>query len=139
MSDMDKSIGSVDNIVDKRLFYLMLSIGQGQEFANFMGFSNPSKDVEQAEIFDIASRWALFVNQNILSNIEESAIWMLDLLEKGGRLVNPKEELLPLFISFGVSTLNKMLENEHVSIIINEDALKTWKNTDDERESENNE
>jgi len=132
-------MSNVDNIVDKRLFYLMLSIGQGQEFANFMGFSNPSKDVEQAEIFDVASRWALFVNQNILHNIEESATWMLDLLEKGDRLTNPKEELLPLFISFGVSMLNKMLENENISIIINEEALISWKDEDNEQESENNE
>ena len=134
-----KRMSNVDNIVDKRLFYLMLSIGQGQEFANFMGFSNPSKDVEQAEIFDVASRWALFVNQNILHNIEESATWMLDLLEKGDRLTNPKEELLPLFISFGVSMLNKMLENENISIIINEEALISWKDEDNEQESENNE
>lgn len=132
-------MSDLDNIVDKRLFYLMLSIGQGQEFANFMGFSNPSKDVEQAEIFDVASRWALFVNQNILHNIEESAIWMLELLEKGDRLTNPKEELLPLFISFGVSLLNKMLENENVSIIINEEALISFKDEDSEQEQENNE
>ena len=123
MSDME-------NVVDKRLFYLMLSIGQGQEFANFMGFSNPSNDVEQAEIFDVASRWALFVNQGILESIDESANWVLDFLEKSDKLVNPKEEILPLFVAYGVSLLNKMLESGNVSIVIDESALLNWEEED---------
>lgn len=123
MSDME-------SVVDKRLFYLMLSIGQGQEFANFMGFSNPSNDVEQAEIFDVASRWALFVNQGILESIDESANWVLEFLEKSDKLVNPKEEILPLFVAYGVSLLNKMLESGNVSIVIDESALLNWEEED---------
>ena len=123
MSDME-------SVVDKRLFYLMLSIGQGQEFANFMGFSNPSNDVEQADIFDVASRWALFVNQGILESIDESANWVLDFLEKSDKLVNPKEEILPLFVAYGVSLLNKMLESGNVSIVIDESALLNWEEED---------
>lgn len=122
------------NIVDKRLFYLMLSIGQGQEFANFMGFSNPSDDVEQAEVFDVASRWALFVNQGVLENIEESANWVLDFLEKSDKLANPKEEVLPLFVAYGVSLLNKMLESGNISIIIDESALLNWQEVEEEDE-----
>lgn len=120
----------MESVVDKRLFYLMLSIGQGQEFANFMGFSNPSNDVEQAEIFDVASRWALFVNQGILESIDESANWVLDFLEKSDKLVNPKEEILPLFVAYGVSLLNKMLESGNVSIVIDESALLNWEEED---------
>lgn len=120
----------MESVVDKRLFYLMLSIGQGQEFANFMGFSNPSNDVEQAEIFDVASRWALFVNQGILESIDESANWVLDFLEKSDKLANPKEEILPLFVAYGVSLLNKMLESGNVSIVIDESALLNWEEED---------
>jgi hypothetical protein len=120
----------MESVVDKRLFYLMLSIGQGQEFANFMGFSNPSNDVEQAEIFDVASRWALFVNQGILESIDESANWVLEFLEKSDKLVNPKEEILPLFVAYGVSLLNKMLESGNVSIVIDESALLNWEEED---------
>ena len=120
----------MESVVDKRLFYLMLSIGQGQEFANFMGFSNPSNDVEQAEIFDVASRWALFVNQGILESIDESANWVLDFLEKSDKLVNPREEILPLFVAYGVSLLNKMLESGNVSIVIDESALLNWEEED---------
>ena len=120
----------MESVVDKRLFYLMLSIGQGQEFANFMGFSNPSNDVEQAEIFDVASRWALFVNQGILESIDESANWVLEFLEKSDKLVNPKEEILPLFVAYGVSLLNKMIESGNVSIVIDESALLNWEEED---------
>jgi hypothetical protein len=123
-------VSDMESVVDKRLFYLMLSIGQGQEFANFMGFSNPSNDVEQAEIFDVASRWALFVNQGILESIDESANWVLEFLEKSDKLVNPKEEILPLFVAYGVSLLNKMLESGNVSIVIDESALLNWEEED---------
>lgn len=123
-------MSDLESVVDKRLFYLMLSIGQGQEFATFMGFSNPSNDVEQAEIFDVASRWSLFVNQGILESIDESANWVLDFLEKSDKLVNPKEEILPLFISYGVSLLNKLLESGNVSIVIDESSLLYWEDVD---------
>lgn len=125
-------MSDLESILDKRLFYLMLSIGQGQEFANYMGFSNPSDDVQQAEIFDIASRWALFVNQGILDNIEESANWILELLEKTDKLVNPKEDVVPFFVAFGVSLLNKMLESGNISLIIDEEALLGWVEEDNE-------
>ena len=125
-------MSDTESVVDKRLFYLMLSIGQGQEFANFMGFSNPSNDVEQAEIYDVASRWALFVNQGVLESIEESANWVLDFLEKSDKLSNPKEEVLPLFVAYGVSLLNKMLESGNLSIIIDEDALLNWQEVEED-------
>lgn len=125
-------MSELEDVLDKRLFYLMLSIGQGQEFANYMGFSNPSDDVQQAEIFDIASRWALFVNQGILDSIEESANWILDLLEKTDKLVNPKEDVIPFFVAFGVSLLNKMLEGGNISLILDEEALLGWVQENDE-------
>lgn len=117
-----------NEVLDKRLFYLMLSIAQGQEFAQDMGFSNPSDDVLQAELFDIASRWALFVNQGILQNVGESAEWILDLLEKQEKLVTPKEDLLPFFVAFGVSLVNRLLEHGNVTIILDEQALLGWDN-----------
>jgi len=115
-----------NSIADKRLFYLMLSIAQGQSFANFMGFSTPSKDVADAETFDIASRWALFVNQGIAHNAEESAAWVLDLLEKNDKLGTPKEELIPILTAYGMSLINRLLENGNISIVIDEETLKDW-------------
>lgn len=115
-----------NSIADKRLFYLMLSIAQGQSFANFMGFSTPSKDVADAETFDIASRWALFVNQGIAQNAEESAAWVLDLLEKSDKLGTPKEELIPVLTAYGMSLINRLLESGNISIIIDEETLQDW-------------
>lgn len=125
-------MSDIEEVMDKRLFYLMLSIGQGQHFANYMGFSSPSDDVEQAEVFDVASRWALFVNQGILDSIDEAANWVLDLLEKSDKLVNSKDDIIPIFVSYGVALLNKMLESGNMSIIIDEQALMQWSEDDDE-------
>lgn len=129
-------MSELENVVDKRLFYLMLSIGQGQGFANFMGFSNPSSDVEQAEVFDIASRWALFVNQGILESIEESANWILDFLEKSDKLVNERDDIMPFFVAYGVSLVNKMLESGNLSIVIDEDALLEWQEVEEVEDDE---
>lgn len=123
-----------NNVADKRLFFLMLSIAQGQSFANFMGFSAPSKDVADAETFDIASRWALFVNQGLADSIEETASWMLDLLEKSDKLGTPQEEVLPVLASYGMALINRLLENGNISIVIDEETLKEWakEETDDD-------
>lgn len=129
-------MSELENVVDKRLFYLMLSIGQGQAFANFMGFSNPSNDVEQAEVFDVASRWALFVNQGILESIEESASWIIDFLEKSDKLVNDRDDILPFFVAYGVSLLNKMLESGNLSIVIDEEALQDWQEVEEIEDDE---
>lgn len=129
-------MSELEDVVDKRLFYLMLSIGQGQSFANFMGFSSPSSDVEQAEVFDIASRWALFVNQGILENIEESASWIIDFLEKSDKLVNDRDDILPFFVAYGVSLLNKMLESGNLSIVIDEEALQNWQEVEEVEDDE---
>jgi len=118
-------------VADKRLFYLMLSIAQGQDFANFMGFSTPSKDVADAETFDIASRWALFVSQGIADNTQESAEWMLDLLEKSDKLGTPKEELVPVLVAYGMSLINRLLESGNISIVIDEETLEEWTKSDE--------
>jgi len=116
-------MSDVQSIVDKRLFYLMLSVAQGQDFAQSMGFSSPSDDVGQAEMFDIASRWALFVNQGILQSTEEAAAWLLDLLSTQQKLVTPREDLMPVFVAYGLSLLNKLLENGNVHIVLDEVLL----------------
>jgi hypothetical protein len=115
-----------NKVADKRLFFLMLSIAQGQSFANFMGFAVPSKDVAEAETFDIASRWALFVSQGLAESVEETASWMIDLLQKSDKLGTPQEEVLPLFASYGMALLNRLLENGNISIVINEETLEDW-------------
>lgn len=109
--------------IDKRFFYLMLSVAQGQDFAQSMDFSQPSKDVQEAETMDVLSRWALFVNQGIFENIGEGAGWLLELLEKTDKLITPKDELFPLFTAFGIAMLNKLLDDGSITIILDEELL----------------
>lgn len=104
--------------IDKRFFYLMLSVSEGQKFAKIMDYSLPSVDVQEAETMDVLSRWSLFVNQGILQSMSESAVWVLELLEKTDKLLTPKEELHPLFTAYGLALLNKLLDNNIVSLNI---------------------
>jgi hypothetical protein len=101
----------------------MLSVAQGQDFAQSMDFSQPSQDVREAETMDVLSRWALFVNQGIFEAIGEGAGWLLELLEKTDKLITPKDELYPLFAAFGVAMLNKLLDDGSITIVIDEELL----------------
>jgi hypothetical protein len=51
---------------------------------------------------------------------------MIDLLHKSDKLGTPQEEVLPLFASYGMALLNRLLENGNISIVINEETLEDW-------------
>lgn len=101
--------------VDKRMFYLMLSPAQGQEFASDIGFSTPSEDVQEAETLDVVSRWALITATGLLEEILISADWVNELQEESGD-ANP--EIMQAFhktlTSFGVALVNKLLDSGKV-------------------------
>lgn len=102
----------------KRFFYLMLSIARGQSYANSMGFSFPSEDVGDAETVEILQRWALFINEGIFDEVVVATDWMLDLLEGNDKLVTPREELHPLFVSFGIALVNMLLDVDNLAIVL---------------------
>jgi hypothetical protein len=61
------------------MYYLMLSPADGQTFAYDAGFSSPSEDVQEAETYDVISRWALLTSSGVLEDVIETADWLLDL------------------------------------------------------------
>lgn len=108
------------NDVERRNFYLMLSVPDGQEYAVTMGFSPPSEDVREIEHVDIMSRWGVFVATDIYSEIVEGAEWFADLLEKSDKLVSPKDEIISVFSVFGMALLNKLAESQKVLIMLDD-------------------
>ena len=104
--------------IDKRLFYLMLSANQGQDFAKLMGFSPPSEDVEEIETDDILTRWAVFMHYGLLSEVEEAAEWFTSFLQESDKLISEVEEFKSVLIIFGVATINKILEAEKLAFIV---------------------
>lgn len=108
--------------VDKRMFYLMLSPLEGQEFASMMGFSTPSEDVQEIEIVDTFNRWAVNHKAGTLKDIRESAKWFVDFLSASDKLVSPAEDMEAALTVFSIAMLNKLLDRGMIAIILDNDT-----------------
>lgn len=104
--------------VDKRLFYLMLNVTDGQTYAQEMGFPPPSEDVLEVESVDILSRWAMIVASGVFSHIAEATEWYTDWLSMSGKLSTPEEEFRVVLSIFGVALINKLLDNQSVVLML---------------------
>ena len=101
--------------VDKRMFYLMLSPAQGQEFASEIGFSTPSQDVQEAETLEVISRWALITATGLLEEILISADWVSELQEEDDNIrEDVREAFHKTMTSFGVALVNILLDSGKV-------------------------
>jgi len=106
--------------IDRRNFYLMLSVPDGQGYAETMGFSPPSEDVREVEYADILSRWGVFLATEVYNEILEGANWFADFLEKSDKLVSPKDEITSVLTVFGMAVVNKLAESEKVLIMLDD-------------------
>lgn len=108
--------------LDKRMFYLMLSPAQGQEFASEIGFSTPSEDVQEAETLDVISRWALITATGLLEEILISADWVSELQDEDENISDEvKEAFHKTMTSFGVALVNKLLDSGKVILTMEGD------------------
>lgn len=114
--------------IDQRMFYLMLSATEGQKFAQTMGFSTPSEDVQELEIMDVLSRWFMVANIGIFDEIREASYWFVDFLEKEEKLNSPSEDFINALTVFSVALINKLIDNEYIGLIVTEDELKELEN-----------
>lgn len=106
------------NAVDKRLFYLMLSTTEGQDYAKAMGFSMPSKEVIDAEHSDILTRWAVILHYGLLHEVQEAAKWLTDFMEETGKLFSESEEFQSVLTVYGVALVNKLMESEKLALVL---------------------
>lgn len=104
--------------LDKRLFYLMLNVADGQKYAQDMGFPPPSEDVIEVESVDILSRWAMIVASGVYAHIAESTEWYTDWLSTTGKLSTPEEEFRVVLSIFGVALINKLLDNQNIVLML---------------------
>lgn len=103
--------------VDRRLYYLMLSPADGQSFAFDAGFSMPSEDVQEAETYDVISRWAILTSAGVLEDAIETADWLLD-LEAFDEVPNDmREQFKKLLIAHGMGLMNKLLDSDKAALI----------------------
>lgn len=101
----------------------MLSPSMGQEFAITGGFSSPSEEVQEAETYDIISRWTLITTAGLLEDIIQTSDWFCEL----GEMVNVPEEQKEAFkktlISHGVALANKMLDSGKLVMVISQEEV----------------
>jgi hypothetical protein len=99
--------------VDKRNFYLALSIIEGQRIASSAGFSVPSEEVQQSEIMDTISRWLVLTNLGIFDTVHSCADWMMDVVKIHNDL--DQEDLdntKNVIMSFGMALISHLVDND---------------------------
>lgn len=109
------------NLTDQRMFYLMLSPTEGQKYADVMGYSPPSEDVQELEVMDVMSRWITLHKTQVLDHIMETADWFVEFLEKSDKLSSPSDEFKAALTVFSASLLNRLMDNGRVGLFLNPD------------------
>lgn len=104
--------------IDKRMFYLMLSVAEGQYYAQEMGFPPPSEEVQEQEQVDVMTRWGVFVATEVYNEIVESANWLTDFLDHFDKLGSDKEQFRDIVTVFGVALTNKLIDSEKMIIML---------------------
>jgi len=104
--------------IDKRMFYLMLSVAEGQHYAQEMGFPPPSEEVQEQEQMDVMYRWGIFVATDVYSQIVETAEWLTTFLEHFDKLGSEAEQLREVLTVYGVALTNKLIDSEKMTIIL---------------------
>jgi hypothetical protein len=118
----------MSSIAEKRNFCLMLSLPSGQELAQNMGLTPPSKEVQEMEQELINDQWDMLHEFGIFDEVSESVDWFTEVLE-----VTMDEEEKPskqmvegsksVLLSFGMALVQKMLENGIIALIADGEML----------------
>lgn len=99
--------------VDKRNFYLALSILEGQKIASSAGFSVPSQEVQESEIMDTISRWLVLTNLGIFQTIQDCSDWMMEVVKIHNDLDEQDlENTKNVIMSFGMALVSHLVDNE---------------------------
>lgn len=99
--------------VDRRNFYLALSILEGQKIASSAGFSVPSQEVQESEIMDTISRWLVLTNLGIFKTIQDCSEWMIDVVKIHNDLDESDiENTKNVIMSFGMALISHLVDND---------------------------
>jgi hypothetical protein len=99
------------------MYYLMLSPADGQSFAFDAGFSMPSEEVQEAETYDVISRWALLTSAGVLEDAIETADWLLDLEAFDEVPTEMLDHFKKLLIAHGMGLINRLLDSDKTALI----------------------
>ena len=101
--------------VDKRNFYLSLSIMEGQKIASSAGFSVPSPEVQESEIMDTISKWVVLTGLGIFETVQNCTEWMMEVVKVHNDLDEEDlENTKNVIQSFGMALISHLVDNEQL-------------------------
>lgn len=99
--------------VDKRNFYLALSILEGQRLASTAGFSSPSEEVQESEIMDVIRKWLVLTSIGCFDNVKECSDWMLEVVKANNNLTESEiENTRNVLVSFGMGLISHLVDSD---------------------------
>jgi hypothetical protein len=101
--------------IDKRNFFLSLSVIEGQRLAHFAGFSLPSEEVQQSEVLDVINKHLILSASGMLEIIKECVEWTLSITDSeltAEERVRTKE----IMAAYSVALLSRLLDSNAVHI-----------------------
>jgi len=115
----------MNHIIDKRNFYLMLSMYLGQDIAKKHGFTGTSTDVQEKEQEWISEQWEMMYELGVFNEVVESVEWFSEVLTKG--MIDSEEEMpqtetlveqtKTIVLAYGVALVQKLLMNEKIALL----------------------
>ena len=110
--------------VDKRNFYLALSIVEGQRIASSAGFSSPSQEVQESEIMDNIRKWLILTSLGVLENIKDCASLMMEVVNLDSSLSEKElESTEAALISFGMGLVAHLIDSDLLMLINDSDEI----------------
>lgn len=103
--------------IDKRNFFLALSILEGQRIAHGAGFSIPSEDVQQSEVLDTIHKWILLSGSGIMSQVSKCIEWTLEVTtEEEAMTPEEVEHTREVLTAFSAATLSHLLDRNMLTL-----------------------
>lgn len=99
--------------VDKRNFYLALSVSDGQALANSVGFAVPSIEVQNHELVDTVQKWMTLAAVGVVDQIRECADWMAEaVVEMQDLSEEEASNTKSVLVCYSVALLSHLIDNE---------------------------
>lgn len=126
----DEDVYERNEQLEKRNFYLSLSVTNGQELAHLSGFAIPSEDVQKQEIMDVISKWLALYTLGIVDEIHKCADWIVETTTKVNNFSEAQQEASRVYVtSFAIATIIHLFDCHHIDYT---SALSDNSDTDDD-------
>lgn len=110
--------------VDKRNFYLALSVSDGQALANSVGFAVPSTEVQNHELVDTVQKWMTLAAVGVVDQVRECADWMSEaIVELQGLSEEDLANTKSVLVCYSVALLSHLIDSELLDIRVQDNGV----------------